>query len=191
MVDIEQCFQILDLENGASPEAVENAYRELSKVWHPDRFLKESPSLQQKAREKQREINQAYERLQVYQSEQLPAESPEKRRGSGVDAADVRVVESPPIPDESTATKVSRFVSDWVGPILRKVVEPSEPRQESPGIRPEKSSRSQPRSQWEGKGRGRGRGSGRASGQKQERGRGRGPRCGRNTSRSTPRPSGC
>ena len=73
MEDIEQCFQVLDLEYGASPQEVEKAYRTLSKVWHPDRFLKENPSLQQKSREKQREINQAYEQLRVYQPEQLPA----------------------------------------------------------------------------------------------------------------------
>ena len=83
MENTEQWLQALDLKYGASPEEVESAYRELSKVWHPDRFLKESPSLQQKAQEKQREINQAYEQLQAYRSEQLPARVPDEERGNG------------------------------------------------------------------------------------------------------------
>ena len=34
-----ECFQILELEFSASPEDAKQAYRELVKVWHPDRFI--------------------------------------------------------------------------------------------------------------------------------------------------------
>ena len=48
---------------GASMEELKTAYRDLVKVWHPDRFAG-NPRLQRKAQEKLKEINLAYERLQ-------------------------------------------------------------------------------------------------------------------------------
>jgi TPR repeat protein len=62
MDDIRECYRILDLEPGASVEEIKRAYRELVKVWHPDRF-RSDPKLQAKAGEKLKEINLAYERL--------------------------------------------------------------------------------------------------------------------------------
>jgi curved DNA-binding protein CbpA len=53
----------LDLEPGASAEEIKRAYRELVKVWHPDRFAYDS-RLQKKAEEKLKKINGAYEQLQ-------------------------------------------------------------------------------------------------------------------------------
>ena len=170
MEDIEQYFQVLDLEYGASPEEVETAYRALTKVWHPDRFLKENSSLQQKAREKQREINQAYEQLQSCESEQLPAGNLEEKQGTGENVPDVRPVDNPPISDESTATKIGRFVSDWVAPILRKAVLSSETRQEDP----ETFLPDRPRNQGDASGRGQGQGQGRGQGQRSGRKKGRG-----------------
>ena len=63
--DISQFYRVLDLKSGASMEDVRRSYRELVKVWHPDRFERDS-SVQQKAQEKLKEINFAYERLQEY-----------------------------------------------------------------------------------------------------------------------------
>lgn len=57
-----RCYRILDLEPGASLEAVRLAYRDLVKVWHPDRFEPGSP-IQQRAERRLREINLAYETL--------------------------------------------------------------------------------------------------------------------------------
>ncbi len=62
MDDISACYRILDLEPGASLEDVKCSYRELVKVWHPDRF-RGDPKLQAKAEEKLKRINLAYERL--------------------------------------------------------------------------------------------------------------------------------
>lgn len=66
MGGIDRYYEILELESGASPEEVKRAYRDLVKVWHPDRFSND-PRLQQKAQEKLKEINDAYERLQSVQ----------------------------------------------------------------------------------------------------------------------------
>ena len=56
----------LGLEPGASREDVKKAYRDLSKVWHPDRFS-EDPALQKKAEEQLKAINDAYNHLESYE----------------------------------------------------------------------------------------------------------------------------
>jgi hypothetical protein len=62
---IKICYQVLELNTGASWEEVKQAYRELALVWHPDRFS-DNPKLQNKAQEKLKIINQAYEMLKAY-----------------------------------------------------------------------------------------------------------------------------
>ena len=63
-------FEILELQPGATPDQVKTAYRDLAKVWHPDRFRSDSPRLKSKAAEKLAEINEAYEKIRAYQARQ-------------------------------------------------------------------------------------------------------------------------
>ena len=58
----EGCLRVLGLAPGASAQEIKAAYRDLAKVWHPDRFAHD-PRLQQKAQEQLKEINDAYQRL--------------------------------------------------------------------------------------------------------------------------------
>lgn len=51
MEDINRYFEIFGLKPGASLDEVKEAYKDLVKVWHPDRFAHD-PKLQQKAQEK-------------------------------------------------------------------------------------------------------------------------------------------
>ncbi|HWF18966.1 MAG TPA: J domain-containing protein, partial [Verrucomicrobiae bacterium] len=60
--ELAQCFKILDLEPTASPDAVKQAYRELVKIWHPDRFMHDDKLLK-RAQAKMKEINVAYETI--------------------------------------------------------------------------------------------------------------------------------
>ena len=62
MHDLRECYRILDLLPGVSLDEVKRAYREQVKIWHPDRFASD-PILQEKAQEKLRQANLAYERL--------------------------------------------------------------------------------------------------------------------------------
>lgn len=59
-------YQVLEIEPGASPAEIKQAYRDLTLVWHPDRFF-DNPRLRQKAEEKLKRINAAYEFLKSYQ----------------------------------------------------------------------------------------------------------------------------
>ena len=65
MNDMSKWYQILDLEPGASPEEVKQAYRDMVKVWHPDRFGSDE-RLRAKAEGMQKEINLAFEQLEDY-----------------------------------------------------------------------------------------------------------------------------
>ncbi len=62
---INRCIEILGLKPGASQEEVNQAYRDLVNVWHPDRF-EDNPRLQKKAEEKVKEINAAYEYIKSF-----------------------------------------------------------------------------------------------------------------------------
>ena len=59
---LDRCYELLGVRPGVSVRELKSAYRDLAKVWHPDRFAHD-PRLQQKAQEKLKEINDAYEQL--------------------------------------------------------------------------------------------------------------------------------
>lgn len=70
-------LQTLGLTRDATPEEVENAYRTLVKVWHPDRFAHD-PRLHKDAEEKLKEINSSHDYLLSHpkQTSSRPAEKP-------------------------------------------------------------------------------------------------------------------
>lgn len=61
-MNIGECLRILELTAIPSPEEAHRAYRDLVRVWHPDRFS-EDPRLRKKAEDKVKELNVAYEGL--------------------------------------------------------------------------------------------------------------------------------
>ena len=58
-------YDILGISYDAPPKEVKEAYRDLVKVWHPDRFRNENRRLQERANEKLKEINDAFEKLKT------------------------------------------------------------------------------------------------------------------------------
>lgn len=76
-MDIEKCLKILEVDRGASPDEIKQAYKDTVNVWHPDRFPSNS-RLQQKAEEKLKEVNIAYETLQSYLSSEQQSRSKQK-----------------------------------------------------------------------------------------------------------------
>jgi TonB family protein len=67
--------RILEVEPGASLEEIRQAYRDQTKVWHPDRFSNDL-RLQKKAEEKTKQINLAYRRLCGLSPYEQPVSSP-------------------------------------------------------------------------------------------------------------------
>lgn len=63
--DINHYYEILGLKPNATKEEIKQAYKDLLTVWNPDKFSNE-PNLQQKAREKVKEIDEAFEKLILY-----------------------------------------------------------------------------------------------------------------------------
>ena len=57
-MDTRAAFSLLGISPGVPPDAIRDAYRDLAKVWHPDRFAGD-PRLQAKASERMRELNEA------------------------------------------------------------------------------------------------------------------------------------
>ena len=60
--DLSKAYELLGVKPGVSNRELKAAHRDLAKVWHPDRFVHD-PRLQEKAQEKLKEINKAYELL--------------------------------------------------------------------------------------------------------------------------------
>jgi len=66
MSNLTQHYKVLELKNGASLEDIKQAYKDLVMVWHPDRFPGNA-RLRQKAQDKLKQINKAYEQLRACQ----------------------------------------------------------------------------------------------------------------------------
>ena len=61
-MDLQRCLKILELETTGSIEDAKRVYKDLVRVWHPDRF-QNNPRLKYKAEQRLREINLAYKFL--------------------------------------------------------------------------------------------------------------------------------
>lgn len=73
-LSIEQAFQTLEIPSTATWEEVRQAYRELVKVWHPDRF-QEDAKFQSRATKKIQDINAAYRILEQHFESPQPSPS--------------------------------------------------------------------------------------------------------------------
>jgi hypothetical protein len=75
-MDANQCFKILEIQETDSLDEIKQAYRDLIAIWHPDRYTQNS-RLQQKATEKVKELNGAYQYL-VFHISQIKATAADK-----------------------------------------------------------------------------------------------------------------
>jgi curved DNA-binding protein CbpA len=72
-MDIKSSLKILEIDRTASIEDVNQAYKDIVSVWHPDRFT-HNPRLKLKAEEKIKEINIAYETLKSFYAQKQTEE---------------------------------------------------------------------------------------------------------------------
>jgi len=73
--EIHSCFRLLEVEPSASPEMVRQAFRQMLKVWHPDRFAGDL-ELERRANEKVKQINKAYELIRRFQEQSHDSHKP-------------------------------------------------------------------------------------------------------------------
>jgi len=62
---LKQYYETLGITPGVSYEQIKQAYKDSVSVWHPDRF-ENNPRLKEKAQDKIKEINAAYEKLSIF-----------------------------------------------------------------------------------------------------------------------------
>lgn len=74
-MEIQRCFEILELSRDASIQDVRQAYKDLVNIWHPDR-VGDNLRLKKKAEEKLKDINIAYEELSSFLSSQKKSSPP-------------------------------------------------------------------------------------------------------------------
>ncbi|WP_013321922.1 pentapeptide repeat-containing protein [Gloeothece verrucosa] len=76
MNELDRYYKMLGLELGASLEEINQAYKDLAFIWHPDRIPKDNPRLLEKATAKLQELNLAREQLRLnhLQASQLSAQ---------------------------------------------------------------------------------------------------------------------
>lgn len=88
----EDALRALGLEPGASADEIKQAYRDMVKVWHPDRFGSDT-RLRAKAEERLKEINEAYRTLEA--ANFGPGKATEERPAEPVNQPPVSYAYSP------------------------------------------------------------------------------------------------
>ena len=120
MSELDKCYELLGVRPGVSAAELKAAYRDLAKVWHPDRFSHD-PRLQQKAQEKLKEINEAYEQLISGKTPRPRPTPPPSSERSAPRARSTRFDEDPFARPSSAVSRPLRW--HWVAlPVLLFVV---------------------------------------------------------------------
>ncbi len=119
-------YNILGLQPEASIEEVKEAYKDLVKVWHPDRFTHD-PKLQAKTQEKLKEINEAYQKIQeglnAFKSDSEQYSQAEENDQSGTEQSqekkDAKESHPPPEPPKDTPPFTDQPTSQTPRPWVR------------------------------------------------------------------------
>lgn len=110
MNDLDHCYKVLGLKPGASIEEVNQAYKDLAFIWHPDRIPSDNSRLQQKAQEKLKELNQARDRLRSVQPPVTPKKAEAQPAPSSSQKAAPRHREPPSRPQYQSPSQYYHHV---------------------------------------------------------------------------------
>ena len=97
-----RALRILGLPPGASAADIQTAWRDLAKVWHPDRFPHDE-RLRAKAGENLSRINQAHEALADYDPAAVPTVAARMRQSVAIILGMGELGEPPPLPADTRA----------------------------------------------------------------------------------------
>jgi formylglycine-generating enzyme required for sulfatase activity len=115
--EIKQCYRALDLEPGATPAEVKVAWRELVKVWHPDRFPNDA-KLKAKGAAKLRDINRAYETLEAHLRAQQPSQNRSTENRGQQTSGEYRPGPPPKERKESQSKKPSKAFAIYIAAMI-------------------------------------------------------------------------
>jgi formylglycine-generating enzyme required for sulfatase activity len=108
-MDLEESYRVLGLKPGASLQEARRSYRELLKLFHPDRHYG-SPGLLRKATEETKKLNLAYERLcHVFHAGRRSA------REKGSNASRASAPSNPPVHGQAFVVPACGVKLHWVG----------------------------------------------------------------------------
>jgi curved DNA-binding protein CbpA len=159
-MDIQRCFEILEIKSDASPEEAKRAYKDIVSVWHPDRFSN-NPRLEQKAGEKLKEVNAAYEKVKSLFSGRQEGGS-EQKPTAQEEAKDYKAQARPEARDKTevlveVGTRTLLAACSYLYKTLHHIFV-SQASETKPQAQAEPGRASQARCQSRGSGKGRGRG---------------------------------
>lgn len=115
MENLTQYFEILELEPGSAQQEIKQAYRDLVNIWHPDRF-EHNQRLKEKATEKLKMVNLAYDKLKDYQP---PKSEPKQDTKSRADTYAQNEVNKADVANEDNYSKESITDSFNLSPISK------------------------------------------------------------------------
>ena len=98
---LSQCYAVLEIPPGSSFSDIKRSYRDLVRVWHPDRF-EQGSALQLKAQSRLAQINEAYEMLEAYSENASKSET-----GSSSDPTSGRYAAA------SARARVTAWIKHW------------------------------------------------------------------------------
>lgn len=190
-MDVKRYFEILELTPGASVEELNQAYKDLVNIWHPDRFS-HNPRLKQRAEEKLKEVNQAYETVKSFLSSESALGKDAKTGFHGEARAKPGVEKGAGSAHYQTGAKTQteavveagtvgalRLWSYLSTRLHRLVAEQVKAFKEGAKIEPREANQGRSKDVGRGKGKGRGRPRGQRMGRGKRRGGGRGGMGGR------------
>jgi len=169
-MEINRCFEILELDRNASFEEAKQAYRDQVKFFHPDRFAND-PRQREKAEKKLKEVNEAYERVkELLASKEEPHSVVEAKetvrketetRAKSVYRDVQQEVETKGKGKAGPGTEIIRSVGSFLSGTLRRILETQIVKKEGgQGIQQQGKARGKGMGRGKGSGRGRGRGKG-------------------------------
>jgi curved DNA-binding protein CbpA len=121
-MDLRRAYRVLGLPEGAAPQEVQAAWRDLAQVWHPDRFPAGS-RLRAKAEENLKRINEAHDALKDLVPAAAPGLAARVRTSVMIGLGDLRdsvFTQAPPVGLRRRTMQVLGLGPQRTGEFLRR-----------------------------------------------------------------------
>jgi hypothetical protein len=118
---VNRYYRVLDLPYNATLAEIKQAYRELVRIWHPDRYSHDE-RLQKRATEKLIELNEAYRVLCSLNAQPPDEHEPTETAPDPIDWSPPAPKQSPPPRQKATSTSPQRQSHKSIWPWVYSIV---------------------------------------------------------------------